>query len=143
MIGALAVRFPEIDDQIPLGHRPLQPPGQTPGSARIARDRQPCASGPLVMIGPSSLPSCYRLVSRSIGEPFPDFTTDRAIGPLDIVNAESDPIIVPEIELGKVTMKVFLAYVLIDPIDPALENREDSLRHWSRHRRERILPAHD
>jgi hypothetical protein len=66
-------------------------------------------------------------MSRSIGEPFPDDTTDRAIGPPDIVNAQRDPIVMPEIELGEVTVKVLLAHVLIDPINPAFQDREEIL----------------
>jgi hypothetical protein len=42
-----------------------------------------------------------------------------------IVNAERDPVVVPEIEFGEIAVQVFLAHVLINAVDPALEDREE------------------
>ena len=45
-----------------------------------------------------------REASCSIGEPLALRADDRAISALQIVDSESDPVVVPEIELGSVAM---------------------------------------
>jgi hypothetical protein len=62
--------------------------------------------------------------SRSVSQPLADDATDRALSALYIVHAKSDSIAVFEIELGEVTVKMFLADVLIDAIDSAFQDRE-------------------
>jgi hypothetical protein len=70
----------------------------------------------------------FRLaISRSISEPLADDATNRTLRPLNIINSKRDPIVVPKIKFGEITMQMFLADVLIDAIDPALEDREVSL----------------
>lgn len=61
-------------------------------------------------------------MSRSIGEPLADDTTDRAVGTFNIINAESDTVVVAEIEFREVAVKVFFAYVLIGPVNAAFED---------------------
>src|SRR5713101_6021429 len=51
--------------------------------------------------------------SRSIGESLADYAADRAISALSIINAELDPVTIPEIEFGKVAVQMLLADVLI------------------------------
>src|SRR5215469_5521499 len=63
-------------------------------------------------------------MSRSIGEPLADCSAKRAIGALHVVDAKPYPVAVAEIELSKITVKMFLANVLIDSINPALQDRE-------------------
>ena len=61
-------------------------------------------------------------MSRSISEPFADDAADSALGPLNIVDAQSDTVAVPEVELGEITMKVAFGAVLVDARHPALED---------------------
>jgi hypothetical protein len=63
-------------------------------------------------------------VSRSISEPLSNDAANRASASLHIINAKSDPVAVPEVELGKIAVKVPLGTVLIDAGHPALEDRE-------------------
>jgi hypothetical protein len=62
--------------------------------------------------------------SRSVSQPLADDASDSAFGALDIIHAESDSVAVAEIELGEVTVKVFLANVLVDAINTALQDRK-------------------
>jgi hypothetical protein len=48
-------------------------------------------------------------------------------GPINVAASESDAVIIPEIELGQITMQVFFLAVLIDAIHAAFENRERAL----------------
>ena len=66
--------------------------------------------------------------SRSIGEPFADYATKRAIGAFSVIDAERNAVVMPEIEFSEVTMQVFLADVLIDTVDPSLQDRKSTLR---------------
>lgn len=43
-------------------------------------------------------------MSRSIGQPLPDDAADRAIAPLNIVDAKADPVVVTEIEFREVAV---------------------------------------
>jgi hypothetical protein len=70
-------------------------------------------------VPPSGLP-----MSRSLSEPLADYAANCAIGALYIVDAERDPVAVAEIEFGEIAVKVFLADVLIDAVDSALQDRE-------------------
>ena len=63
-------------------------------------------------------------MSRSIGEPLSDDAFEDLVGTLDIVDSERDSLIVAKVEFGEVTVQMFLAHVLINPVDAALENRE-------------------
>jgi hypothetical protein len=62
--------------------------------------------------------------SRSIGEPFADYAAKRAIGAFSVIDAERNAVVMPEIEFGEVAMQMFLADVLIDTVDPSLQDRK-------------------
>jgi len=66
----------------------------------------------------------YFPMSRSIGQALPYDAPNDAIGALDIINAECDPLVVAEIELGEIPLQVLLADVMIDSVDTALQDRE-------------------
>jgi|SRR5271165_5333456 len=126
--------------------RPSRTIAQLAGSARIARDRQLSSCGSSGSALDASSPSNGSLsctaflygslgqrglggsgliglaASRSIGQSLAGGTAQRAIGPFNIINAESNPVAVPEIELGQITMKVPLGAMLIDPDHAALED---------------------
>jgi hypothetical protein len=65
-------------------------------------------------------------VRISIGEPLADDASNRAFGASIIVDAEGGAIAVPEIELGKVAVKVLLAAMLIDAFHPAFEDGKEA-----------------
>jgi hypothetical protein len=66
-------------------------------------------------------------MSRSIDQPLANDAAQRAIGALDIINPQWDPLVVAEIELGKILLQMLLADVVIDTIDVALQDREIAL----------------
>jgi hypothetical protein len=51
-------------------------------------------------------------------------TRNRASGPRNIINAQLDPVAVPEIELGRVPPKVRFADMEIAAVNPAFQNRK-------------------
>ena len=63
-----------------------------------------------------------RYVSRLLATPL--IAISRAFG---IVKAERDPIVIAKIELAEIPLQVFLADVMIDAVDAALEDREIAL----------------
>ena len=63
-------------------------------------------------------------ISRLIGQTLANDAADGFDGPLEILDAEGAALIIPEIELGEVTMKVFLGAMLIDALHAALEDAE-------------------
>ena len=67
-------------------------------------------------------------VRLSIGEALAGNAFDRRLGPLRVVNPECGPAIVPEMELGRVAVKVRLGNVKVRAENAALEDREDSSR---------------
>ena len=67
-------------------------------------------------------------MSRSIGQPLADDAFEDLVGTLDVVDSERDSLIVAEVEFGEVTVQMFLAHVLINTVDAALEDREVPLR---------------
>ena len=62
------------------------------------------------------------LRSRFIGQSLPFDAEQRAVGALDVVDAEPNAIGVPEIKLGQIAVKMLLAAMLIDADHAALEN---------------------
>ena len=52
-------------------------------------------------------------MSRSIGEPLSDDAGERPVGPLYIINAERDPLVVAEIELGQIPVQMLPVAVLV------------------------------
>jgi hypothetical protein len=66
-------------------------------------------------------------MSRSVSEPLADYPAQGPVRAFQVINTECDPVAVPKIEFGEVTVKVFLADVLIDAVDPAFQDREISL----------------
>jgi hypothetical protein len=63
----------------------------------------------------------------SIGQSLADRATDRLGCPVCIIDAERDPLVVAEIELGEISFQVFCADVMIGTADAALEDREVAL----------------
>jgi hypothetical protein len=70
------------------------------------------------------LPYGRSLISRSIGEAFPNDTFDRTLGALYVIYAEPDAIAIAEIEFGKIAVQVFFAAMLIDAFHATFEDRE-------------------
>jgi hypothetical protein len=72
------------------------------------------------------VPLYYRPLpmSRSIGEPLSDDAFEDLVGTLNVVDSERDSLIVSEVEFGEVTVQMFLADMLINAVDAALEDRE-------------------
>ena len=66
-------------------------------------------------------------MSRSIGQALADDTLERANGAPLVVDAQRAPGIIPEIELGKVAVKVLFLAVLVNAHHSALENTERAL----------------
>jgi hypothetical protein len=62
--------------------------------------------------------------SRSVSQSLADDAADRALGALYIINAKRDSVAVPKIEFGEVTVKVFLADLLVDAVNAALQDRK-------------------
>jgi hypothetical protein len=89
--------------------------------APVASLRRTSASFGLFTHGASSF------VSRSIGEPFAHDALQRAFRTLAIVASEPNAIVIPEIELRKISVQMPLATVLIYALHAALEDREKAL----------------
>jgi hypothetical protein len=78
----------------------------------------------------SALPLAFRLLpyglsdtSRSIGEALPNDAFDCPFGSLHVVHSESDAIAVSEIVLGKISVQMLLAAMLVDALHPTFEDR--------------------
>jgi hypothetical protein len=67
-----------------------------------------------------------------IGQPLAFRAFDGAIGALQIVDAEGDSVVEPEIELGGVAMQMRLANMEIGAVDAAFEDREEVPTLWSK-----------
>src|ERR1051326_8841884 len=61
-----------------------------------------------------SLLSCSRPMSRSVGKPLPNNASQRALGPLNIVNAKREPFVVAELALCEIPLEMLFADVVID-----------------------------
>src|SRR6266404_6086645 len=61
---------------------------------------------------------------RRIGQALTLHSEQRSIGALEIVNPESDPIVVPEVELGGVAVQMGFAHMEVAAVDSAFEDRE-------------------
>ncbi len=59
-----------------------------------------------------------------IGKPLAFDARHSAVSALSIVHAKCNAVAVPEVELGKVAVKVLLPAMLIDALHSALEDRE-------------------
>lgn len=66
-------------------------------------------------------------MSCPISEPLPNDTLERVIGAGNVVNAQGNAVVVPEIELGQIPLKMRLGNVMIDTDDTALHDREIAL----------------
>jgi len=64
------------------------------------------------------------LVSRFIGQPLADHACQKLVGPRCVVHALGNPVVVPEIKLGKVSVKMLLLAVVVSAVDASLENAE-------------------
>jgi hypothetical protein len=98
-----------------------------PGLAGTLQDSE-AGSGRHAPIPRLSKLSDHFPTSRSIGEPLADDSAQCPVRAFQVINAKRGPVAVPEIEFGEVPVKMFLADVLIDPIDAALQDREVVLR---------------
>src|SRR6516162_2318048 len=65
-------------------------------------------------------------VSRSIGQPFPIYTTKRASGALHVIDAQRDAVAVPEIKLAQIPVQMSFGAMLVYAPHPALEDREEA-----------------
>lgn len=63
-------------------------------------------------------------ISRSVGKALAPDAQESTVGTGPVVDAESNPAVIPKIELSKVAMQVLLAAVLIDALHPTLEDGE-------------------
>jgi hypothetical protein len=89
------------------------------GTARIVRYQYSVAYFLVFLL----LPYSCSVISRSIGKALPNDAFDRPFGTLHIVNTKADAIAIAEIELGKISVQVFLAAMLVDALHAALEDR--------------------
>ena len=64
---------------------------------------------------------CLPSVRRSIGEPLPDDTLQRALGAFGIIYAELDAIAMAKIEFSHIAVQVLLGAMLINAFHAALE----------------------
>ena len=62
-----------------------------------------------------------------VGESLALCTDEHAIGAHLIIDTERDPVVVPEIKLGRIAMQVRLADVEVTAVDAALEDRKEVL----------------
>src|SRR4051794_22826362 len=74
-----------------------------------------------------SLLSCFRPMSRSIGEALPNDASQHAIGALYVINTKRDPLVVAEIELREIPFQMLFADVVVHADDAALQDREITL----------------
>src|SRR4051794_27317804 len=87
-------------ETLPRSRPPLSG-GQPRRSASIAQDRLALGRAALRLAGSACGSfSCSRPISRSIGQSLANDTAQRAASPFNIVNAERDPLVVTEVELG-------------------------------------------
>ena len=65
----------------------------------------------------------FGLATRlSVGQPLAGDAFDRECGPRCVIETERDPIVIAEVEFAEIPLQVLLAYVMIHPVHPALEN---------------------
>jgi len=64
-----------------------------------------------------------------IREPLAFDPFERSLSAASIVNAKGFPIVVSEIEIGKIAPQVFLGNVLINSVHAALEDAEEAFNH--------------
>ena len=64
--------------------------------------------------------------SRSIGETLANDALERLVGTCAVVHTERNPVVVPEIELGKVAIQMLPAAMLINAGHSALEDAEEA-----------------
>ena len=65
-------------------------------------------------------------MSCSICQPLANNAAERASGALYIINTKRNPLVVSEIKLRKIPLQMFLADVMIDTVNSALQDREIS-----------------
>ena len=63
-------------------------------------------------------------VRRRIGQSFTDNASQTVVCPVKIINTPSHSIIIPEIELSKVSVKMLFIAMMVYAIDASLEDRE-------------------
>ena len=121
----LAERSSETCDRTPRRSHPPLSGGRPRRSASIAQDRPVLGRAALPPAGPDFVSfSCSRPMSRSIGQPLANDTTQCTGCTLYIIHPERNPLVVAEIELREITLQVLLADVMIDTVYTALKDRE-------------------
>ena len=55
-------------------------------------------------------------MSRSVGQPLADDAQQRPVRPLGVVDAQRDPVVEPEVELGEVAVEMLLVAMLLERI---------------------------
>jgi hypothetical protein len=89
------------------------------GIARIVH----CQSSAVYFLVFLLFPFGLSVTRRRIGKTLSDDSLDRPFGALHVVNTEPDVIAVPEIILGKISVQMLLAAMLVDAFHAALEDR--------------------
>src|SRR6478736_168337 len=122
-----AARSSETRDRTPRRSRPPLFGGRPRRSASIAQDRPALGCSALRPAGLNFVSfSCFRPMSRSICQPLANNAAKRASGALYIINTKRNPLVVSEIKLRKIPLQMFLADVMIDTVNSALQDREIS-----------------
>jgi hypothetical protein len=122
--------------------RPLLSRGLPQRSVSTAPDRQVLgfAAWERPLTFPLCVPSWPRPMSRSVSETLPNDTSKCSAGPLNIVNAKRDTLVVAEIKLGEVAFQMLFADMVVRR---ASGSKSSPLRCWCEHRRERIPSRND
>src|SRR5688572_6855433 len=105
--GALA-RSSRMRAETPRRSRPLLARGRSRRNVSIAQDRQAlgrAGAWPLAF----AWFSCSRPMSRSVSQPFADDAAQGPASPLNVVNAQGDPLVISEVELSEIPLQVLLA----------------------------------
>src|ERR1043166_8801685 len=107
----LAAQFyPMRAETLRRSHPPLSR-GPFQRSASTAPDRQALGFPALeqALAFPLCAISCSRPISRSVGQPLTSDSGQRAVGTLYVINAQTDPFVVAEIELREIPLQVCFA----------------------------------
>jgi hypothetical protein len=95
--------------------------GRSPQTARIASSYLASALPPALVF--RLLPYGLSVMSRSIGEPFPNNALDGDLGALNVIYTEPDAVAIAEIVFRKISVQMLFAAMLIDALHAALEDR--------------------
>ncbi len=71
---------------------------------------------------------CPLATSCSVGQPLAFGASHGERSPLNVVDAQPDPIAVTEVEFRQIPVQMGFAHMLIDAVNPALKDREIAFR---------------